>query len=83
MGIECEGGTAAWLSGTLAATSMQGHRLPLLQEFWPCQSLFWGPLVAGDQKASLASLSLWLCLLRHLEDSLAWGPSLLFGATGT
>ena len=44
VGIECEGGTAAWLSGTLAATSVQGHRLPLLQEFWPCQSLFLGLL---------------------------------------
>ena len=42
---------------------------------------FFELLVAGDQKASLASLSLWLCLLRHLEDSLAWGPSLLFGSS--
>ena len=71
-----------WLVGTLEAPSVQGHGLPLLQELWPYQSIF-EPLVAGDQKASLASLSLWLCLLRHLEDSLAWGPSLLFGATGT
>ena len=35
-------------------------------------------LVAGDQKASLASPSPYLCLFRHLEGSLALGPSLLF-----
>ena len=39
------------------------------------------PLVAGDQVASLASLSPQLCPFRHLEDSLAWGPS-LFIASG-
>ena len=31
---------------------------------------FFGPLVAGDQKASLASLSLWLYPFRHLEGFL-------------
>ena len=51
-----EDGTAAWLAGTLAATSVQGHGLPLLQELRPYPSLF-EPLVAGNQKASLASLS--------------------------
>ena len=40
------------------------------------------PLVAGDQKTSLASLSLKLRLFRGLEGSLAWGPSLVFGASG-
>ena len=54
---EREGGAAAWLVGTLAVPSVQGHGLPLLQELWPYQSLFFQPLVAGDQKASLASLS--------------------------
>ena len=44
---------------------------------------FFEPLVAGDQKASLASLFLYLRLFRHLEGSLAWGPSLLFGTLGT
>ena len=44
---------------------------------------FFKPLVAGNQKASLASLSPQLCSFRHLEGSLAWGPSLLFGASGT
>ena len=44
---------------------------------------FFEPLVAGDQKASLASLSLQLRLFRHLEGSLAWGLSLLLGVSGT
>ena len=35
---------------------------------------FFEPLVAGNQKASLASLSLKLCPFKHLEGSLAWGP---------
>ena len=39
---------------------------------------FFKPVVAGNQKASLASLSPYLCLFRHLEGSLAWGPTLLF-----
>ena len=38
--VENEGGTAAWLAGTLAVPSVQGHGLPLLQELWPYQSLF-------------------------------------------
>ena len=57
MRVEREGGTAAWLVGILAAPGVQGHRLPLPQELWPYQSLFLQPLVAGDQKASSASLS--------------------------
>ena len=55
---------------------------------WGCKELdmteqLTHTLAAGDQKASLASLSALLCLFRHLEGSLAWGPSLLFGASGT
>ena len=53
--VEHKGGAAAWLVGALAAPSVQGHRLPPLQELWPYQSLFFKPQVAGDQKA-LASL---------------------------
>ena len=53
---EREGSTAVLVVGTLTVPSVQGHGLPL-QELWPCQSLF-SRLVAGDQKASLASLSL-------------------------
>ena len=54
--VEREGGAAAWLVGTLVAPSVQRHGLPPLQELWPYQSFF-KPLVAGDQKASMASLS--------------------------
>ena len=62
---------------------MQGQGLPLPQEVWPYQCLFYEPLIGGDQKASLASLSPQLHLFRHLEGSLAWGPSLLFSVSGT
>ena len=79
---EREGGPAAWLAGTLAAPSVQGHGLPPPQASWPCQSLF-EPLVAGDQRASLASFSPSLRPFWHLEGSLASGPSLLFGMSGT
>ena len=50
MRVEHEGGAAAWLVGTLAAPSVQGV-MALIESFFE-------PLVAGDQKASLASLSL-------------------------
>ena len=53
----CGGGAAAWLSGTLAASSMQGNGLPPPQELWPYRSLF-SRLLSGNQKASSASLSL-------------------------
>ena len=56
MRAECEGGAAAWLAGTLVEPSVQGHGLPPPQELWPHQGLF-EPLVAGNQKASLVSLS--------------------------
>ena len=39
VGVEHEGGTAAWLAGTLVVPSVQGHGLPPLQELWPYQSL--------------------------------------------
>ena len=57
--VEHEGGAAAWLEGSLEVPSSQGYGLPLPQELWPYQSLFFffELLVAGDQKASLASLS--------------------------
>ena len=55
--VEHEGAAAAWLAGTLVAPSVQGHGLPQPLELWPYQS-FLEPLVAGDQKASLTSLSL-------------------------
>ena len=55
--VEREAGTAAWLAGTPVVPSVQRYALPPPQELWPYQSIF-EPLVAGDQKASLASLSL-------------------------
>ena len=76
--VESEGGAASWLAGTLVAPTVQGHRLPPPQELRPYQSLFFEPLVSGNWKASLASLSPKLCPFRHLEGSLAWGPPLLF-----
>ena len=57
MRVECESSAPAWLVGTLVMPSVQGHGLPLPQELWPYQSLCFKRLVAGDQKASLASLS--------------------------
>ena len=57
MKAEREGGAAAWLAGTLVAPSVQGHGLPLPQKLRPYQSFFQF-LIACDQKASLASLSL-------------------------
>ena len=59
------------------APSVQGHGLPLPQEFWPYQS-FSQHLVAGNQEASFTTLSIAPLFFRHLEDSLAWGTSLLF-----
>ena len=52
--VEREGGTAAWLMGALVASSVQGHGLLPPQ----CSQSFLKSLIAGDQKASLASLSL-------------------------
>ena len=40
MRVDREGGAAAWLAGTLAAPSVQEHRLPPPQELQPSQSLF-------------------------------------------
>ena len=50
---EHESTEIAWLVGTLVAPSVQGQILLSCQELWP----FFEHLVAGDQKASLASLS--------------------------
>ena len=56
MRVEHEGGAAAWVMGTLAAPSVQGHGVPQPLELWPYQPFF-EPLVADNQKTSLASLS--------------------------
>ena len=57
MRVEHEGGAAACLAGTLAGQSVQGHGLSLWQKLWSYQGLFFEPLVAGYQTASLTSLS--------------------------
>ena len=55
----CEDSAAAWLVGTLVVPSVQRHRLPPPQELAQAPSeSFFEPLVAGDQKAFLDSLSL-------------------------
>ena len=56
MRVERESGTAAWVAGTLVAPSVQRQELPLPKGVRAYQTFF-EPLVAGDQKASLASLS--------------------------
>ena len=38
--VEHERGAAAWLAGTLMVPSVQGHRLPLLQELGPIRVFF-------------------------------------------
>ena len=45
-----EGGAAAWLAGTLAMQSVQGHRLPPSQELWPYLSLFLSLLYLGIRR---------------------------------
>ena len=55
--VEREGGAVAWFVGTLVAPGVQGRGQPLPQELWPLSESFFEPLVARDQKASLASLS--------------------------
>ena len=57
MRADHERGATAWLSGTMMAPSAQGQGMPPPQELWPYESPFFKPLVAGNQKASLASLS--------------------------
>ena len=56
MRVEHEGGAAAWVMGTLVAPSVQAHGVPQPLELWPYQPFF-EPLVADNQKTSLASLS--------------------------
>ena len=68
------------------APHVQRHGLPRAASAAGVLALsesFFKPLVGGDQKASLAGLSPWLHPFRHLEGSLAWGPSLLFSTSGT
>ena len=51
--VEHDGGAAAWLVGTLAAPSVQGHGLPLPQELWswaffPASCSWWSEGLFGQ-----------------------------------
>ena len=69
--MACGDPSGAKCAGTRTASAAGGVAL---------SESFFKPLIAGNQKASLSPQ---LCPFRHLEGSLAWGPSLLFGASGT
>ena len=56
--VESEGGPAAWLVGALVVPSVQGHRTASAAGVMALSESFFNPLVAGNQKAILASLSL-------------------------
>ena len=66
--LACGGPGGAKCAGTQTAST--AGVMALSQSFFK-------PLVAGDQKASLASFSSRLCPCRHLGGFLAWGPSLV------
>ena len=55
--VDCEGDAAAWLAGTLAVPSVQGTQTASTAGVMALSESFFEPLVAGDQKVSLASLS--------------------------
>ena len=74
MRVECEGGVAAWLVGTLAAPTVQGHSASAPGVMALSESFF-KPVVAGNQSFSIAPP------FQHLEGSSAWGPSLLFSSS--
>ena len=76
MGVECEGSTAARLAGTLEA-KCAGTWTASTTRIMALSESFLKPPVAGDQKASLASLSLRLCPFRNSEGPHAWDPSVV------
>ena len=55
--VEHEGCTAAWPLGTPAAPSVQDMDCLCSRSYVSIRVFFFEPLVAGSQKASLASLS--------------------------
>ena len=71
---EHAGAAAAWLAGTLRRPCAGTDRLCCRRPTPP--EAFLQPRVAGDQRASLASLSPYLCPLRQVEGALDWGPAL-------
>ena len=83
MRVEREGGTAAWLVGILGSTKCAGTWTASTTGVMALSESFFKCLIAGNQMASLASLSQLLRPFRHLEGSLAWGHSPLFSGSGT
>ena len=79
--VECDGSCLPCREP--GGTKCAGIRTASTTGVIPLSETFFEPLVAGDQKALLASLSLKLRPFRHLESFLAWGPSLLFGTSET
>ena len=55
--VEHEGGAAAWFAGTLVVPMYSGAWTASMAGVMTLSESFFEPLVAGDQKASLASLS--------------------------
>ena len=58
MRVERTGGAAAWLAGDSGGTKCAGTGTASAAGVTALSESFFEPLVAGDQKASLASLSL-------------------------
>ena len=63
--------------GGPGCTKCAGHGHNSCAPVMALSETFFKTLVAGNEKASFTSLSLYLCPFGHLEGSLAWGPSLL------
>ena len=68
--------------GDPGGTKCAGTWTASIVEVMALSESFIEALIAGKQKASLASLSLELHPFRHLEGFLAWGP-LMFDMSGT
>ena len=87
MRVEREGGSAAWLVGTLAVPTVQGHSASAPGVMVLSESFF-KPVVAGNQSFSIAPLFqalrglpflgyfsvVWS--IRHIEGGPGWGPTL-------
>ena len=56
--VQRESGASAWLAGTLAVPSVQQQLTAFAAGVMALSESFFEPLVTGDQKASLANLSL-------------------------
>ena len=80
--VEHEGGATAWLAGTLAAPSVQRHKLPPRQELWPYQSLFEAPCSCGSEGLFGQSFSIALTI-QALTRLPCLGSFSAFSVSGT